>query len=167
MASGKPCAEIIREMPPAASAAGYDTRAGGSTPAETFPVLTFDAGTDEYMDYLCRLVDWAGGGLDLPLAGVFASATTGNARMQAAIRRLDAAEDVDGAHTYVYQSVNVAAPATNGQTAYATIAFTNAQIDSLANGEDFVLRLRRDADDGTNDTAAGDFQLTTLAIKEA
>jgi len=53
-----------------------------------------------------------------------------------------------------------------GEPAYDTIAFTNgAQMDSLAAGESFRLRIYRDANNGDDDMA-GDAQLLRIEIQE-
>lgn len=136
------------------------TVAGASTPAEVIPVLAADASTDEFYDFYGNAQGYAGGGLTLRIPWSAASATTGGVRWRAAIRAIpDDAEDLDtSAHTYDYNGVNVAAPpSAAGEVDYAEIAFTDgADMDSLANGENFILRLSREATDGTNDTMAGD-----------
>lgn len=170
MASGQPVVEVIREMPPATAYAQWDTRAGGSTPAESFPVLDFDGGsTDEYMDFLCRLSeDYDGGGLTFGIAFMMSTATSGNVRLGIAIRRIaDDAEDVDGSQSYDFNEATVAVASAAGELKYTTITFTDgADMDSWAAGEYAVVRFRREASDTTNDTATGDMELVSLSGKE-
>ena len=68
MASGDTVVRVIRQIPPGASAALLDGRAGGSTPAENVVVVDFPADSDAYMDYLCELLgNYDSGGLDWDL----------------------------------------------------------------------------------------------------
>lgn len=62
MASGDAVVKVLKVMPPGASVATIDTRAGGSTPAEAVMVWDFDASSDEYMDFMCELAGYDGGG---------------------------------------------------------------------------------------------------------
>ena len=167
MASGDVVGQIIDVQPPAASYATPDIRAGGSTPAENVPVWDFDAASDEYLDFYCVLNGYDGGGLTVSLKTMASSATSGNAIMAAAIRRVaDDAEDVDGSHSYAFNTVTIAAPSASGEASYDDVTFTDgADMDSLADGELFILRILRDADD-VGDTMAGDLELVGLTIKE-
>ena len=161
MAANDPVVQIIREIPPAASSAAIISRAGGSTPAENVVGHAFDAASDEYMDFLCRLHGYDGGGLTLVLAWTPDTATSGNCDWEASIRAIpDDAEDLDGSHTYVANGVIAASPNAAGEVGYDSITFTDgADMDSLADGELFILRIMRDANDATNDTMTGDAQL--------
>ena len=161
MASGDPVVQVLSIMPPAANAATLDTRAGGSTPAETVDVLDFDDTTVEYMDYKCVLVGYDGGGLTFTLKWSASTATTNDVIWSAAIRRMaDDAEDVDSSHTYVYNDASAdTAPSASGEISYPTIAFTDgADMDSWADGELAIVRIRRFASD-SGDTMAGDAEL--------
>lgn len=166
MASGDPV-QIFADSPPAANQALTGMRAGGSTPAERFPVLGFDAGNIEYWDYHCRLDNYANGGLTFVIEWMAATATTGVVRWEAAIRaNPDDAEDVDAAHTYDYNAVDDTTASASGESSRATITFTNgADMDNLANGETFVLRIRRNASHA-NDTMAGDAQIKGVFGRE-
>lgn len=167
MASGNPVVEIVRDLYPATAFAPVSARAGGSTPAESLTHWAFDAGTDENVDFLCRLSeDYDGGGLTFTLPWMAASATTGNVRWGIAVRRLDTAEDIDTSHSYDFNETTAAAPGTSGYTAYPTITFTNgADMDNWAVGELAIVRVRRNADDAA-DTMTGDAQLLDLTGKE-
>ena len=81
----------------------------------------------------------------------------------------DTAETFSVAHTYVNQSSTDAASGTLTRPTETVITFTNgAQMDNLAAGEPFMLRIFRDADNG-GDTLTGDAQMAwqTLVIEEA
>lgn len=168
MASGDPVLQIVQAMPPASSFATMDTRAGGSTPAESMPVFDFDASTQEYMDFMVRLSEkYAGGGLTVQVAWMATSATSGDVRWGAAFRRFqDDAEDLDTSQTYDFNYAAVTAASASGEVVYDTITFTDgADMDSLAAGEMAIMRVTRDAANGA-DTMTGDAELVLVSGKE-
>ena len=152
--------------PPASSGAQETSIAGGSTPAEDMNVWAFDQTGPEYLDLYCLLdPKFAGGGLTIRLIWS-GGATTNNVRWGAAIRRFaDDAEQLSASHTYDYNdSSDVAAPSALSENSYDTIAFTSgADMDSLAAGEMFILRIRRTA--ATSNMAA-DAYLWKVEIRE-
>lgn len=159
MASGDSVVQVLAVMPPGASAATIDVRPGGSTPAENVIVFDFDAASDEYMDYLCCLKGYGGGGLTFTRPYSMSSATSGGVRIELAIRRMDDdTEDIDAAHSYDYNGVTDTVPSASGELSYPTVTFLNgADMDSLADGELFILREHRDYDHGGDD-ATGDLE---------
>lgn len=167
MASGDQVVQIKSVMYPAANFAQLTVRAGGSTPAERLRVHAFDAATIEYLDFLCRLAGYAGGGLTFTLPWSAASATSGATRWGIAIRRVaDDAEDVDGSHSYDYNDVDDTAASASGEISVPTITFTDgADMDSWAEGEWAIVRVRRNASHA-NDTMSGDAQLWDLVGAE-
>jgi hypothetical protein len=169
MASGDVVIKVLEIMPPAATAATPDLRAGGSPPAENLTIWDFDAATEEFLDYLCYLAGYDGGGLTITLVWSASSATTGDCLWGIAIRRInDDAEDIDGAHAYAYNSVTAPAPSASGEVSYDNVTFTDGvDIDSLANGEFFILRVKRDADNGVVDTMTGDAELLGFIGRES
>jgi len=172
VASGQVVVKVNAIQPPATVGAVFGVRTGGSSPAEQVPYYAFDAAADWYLDFFCTLVGYGGGGLTFRLTGMAATATTGGALMALAIRRLtDDAVDVDTAQTYDYNEVRVPAPSASGELTYDTITFTNgADMDSVANNEDFILRLRRRGSDNTattGDDMAGFYQLIGLVGLES
>jgi hypothetical protein len=155
-------------VPTATAGAVHGISAGGSTPAEGYPVLAFDSATDESVDFMGVLPrHYGGGGLTLTLYWESAAATSGAAVWNAAFRRIaDDAEDIDTSHTYDYNAVTATTADVAGEVDYAAITFTNgADMDSLAVGELFVLRINRDADNGSDDLV-GDALLIAVEIKE-
>lgn len=167
MASGDPVVKVIKAMPPQTSYATYDVRAGGSTPAENVEVFDFDGTSAEYMDFLCRLEGYDAGGLTFTVAWSATSATTGSCRWEIAIRRIaDDAEDIDAAHTYDYNGVTATTASASGEVAYDTVTFTDgADMDSWADGELAIVRVRRDPTNGGDDIAT-DCELWGLFGKE-
>lgn len=173
MASGDSVVQILKAMPPGANAATMDVRAGGSTPAESVQVWDFDAGSDEYMDWLCKLEGYGGGGLTYTMPWSASSATSGNTRWELAMRRIaDDAEDIDAAHSYDYNGVTDTAPSASGEVSYPTISFTDgADMDGVVEGELFILRAHRDYDydagGGDEDNMSGDAELWDVLAVES
>ena len=168
MASGDPVVQVLRVMPPGATSATMDARAGGSTPAEAVIVYDFDAAAAEYMDFLCRLEGYDGGGITLTLPYSMSSATADDVIWTVAVRAMpDDAEDIDASHTYVYNSVTDTVPSASGELSYPTVAFTNgADMDSWADGELAIVRVSRDATN-ESDTATGDAELWGISGVES
>lgn len=166
--SSKGTIRILSSVPPATLYATPDVRPGGSTPAENFPCWDFDDATDEYMDFLCRLEGYAGGGLTFTLAFAMTSATSGNVRLGVAIRRFaDDAEDMDASHTYDYNEATAAVASATGEVKYADITFTHGtDMDDWATGELAMVRVRREPSDTGNDTATGDMELLSVYGRE-
>lgn len=167
MASGAHVVKVIQAMPPATLFAPDNVRAGGSTPAEATTFWAFDAATIWYMDFKCRLEGYGGGGLTFTLPWMAASATTNVTRWGIAIRRIaDDAEDLDTSHTYDFNDIDDTCASATGELSYPTITFTNgADMDSWADGEMAIVRVRREASHA-NDTMAGDAQLLVPLGKE-
>jgi hypothetical protein len=166
-ASGKGRVHVIKAMPPATAYATFDSRAGGSTPAESVEVIDFDASSTEYMDFLCRLENYSGGGLTFTLPWSATSATSGGVRWEVAIRRLeDDADDVDTAHTYDFNGVTDTAASASGEVVYATVTFADgADMDSWADGELAIVRVRR-KHDHAGDDMTGDAELWWIRGQE-
>ena len=149
--------------PPAAAYATPDLR-------NSHLVLDFDGSTDEEAVFESVLPrNYAGGGLTVSTYWAFSSATSGSVRVQAAIERIDASSlDIDADSFPAFQWAGGTAPGTTGQVIVVAVAFTNgAQMDSVAVGEAFRLKIRRDADgtSGTDDIAT-DAELLRVEIKE-
>jgi len=155
-------------MPPVTSYATLDTRTGGSTPAESVPVWDFDASAVEYVDLLCQLIGYAGGGVSITLVWLASSATSGDAVWGIGIRRLgDGTEDVDAAHTYDFNEATAAAASAAGEPRYTTITFADGgDMDGWADGELAIVRIRRNASHA-GDTMSGDAELLSVSGKEA
>lgn len=163
MASGDPVVIIVRELPTGSDAATMDARVGGSTPTEQVVVHDFDDASVEYLDFLCRLEGYDGGGLTFTLVWSATTATSGDVVWEAAVRRVqDDAEDIDSSHSYVYNSATDTAPSASGEVSYPTITFADgADMDSWADGEMAIVRLRRNTGDGS-DTMSGDAELWSM-----
>jgi hypothetical protein len=171
VASGDIVVHVLQIMPPLNNFATLTTRTGGSSPTERVPCYAFDASTDEYLDFYCALRGYGGGGLTFGLTSMAASATTGGALVALAIRAFpDETEALTAIQTYDYNEIRIPAPATISAFTYDTITFTaGADMDNLADGQDFLLRMRRRGSDSTastGDDMAGDWQLLALIGRE-
>jgi hypothetical protein len=169
MASGDSLFTFVARdgIPTATAGASHGIIVGGSTPNGGVPCLAFDSATDEHADFIAVLPrNYGGGGLTVTL--YWASSATSNATVwDVAFRRIaDDAEDIDVSHTYDYNSVTATTASAAGEVDYAAIAFTDgADMDSLAVGELCCLRVRRDADNGS-DTMTGDALLIAIEVRE-
>lgn len=149
--------------PPTSNFASIDTR-------NLHPCLDFDASTDEsavFSGVLPR--NYAGGGITIRLYWAATSATTGTCRWSIAIERQDdEGQDLDSDSFATANTAGATAPATSGSLQYTDIAFTSgSQMDSLAVGERFRIKVMRDADgtSGTDDMT-GDAELFAVEIRE-
>jgi hypothetical protein len=167
MASGDSVVQVIEVMTPSSSYAQVDLRQGGSSPLEQVVVWDFDASNIEYLDFLCRLEKYAGGGLTFTLPWMASTATSNMVRWEIGIRALpDDSEDVDGSQTYDFNGVSDTCASASGELSYPTITFTDgADMDSWANGEMAIVRVRRKTDH-TDDTMTGDAELLGVFGKE-
>lgn len=163
--SGKPYISFgpADNQPPTSAFATLDTRNMHLT-------LDFDGATDEEAVFSGVLsADYAGGGLTINTFWAFTSATSGSLRVQAAIERINASGlDIDADSFAAFQSAGGSAPATSGMVILVAVTFTaGAQMDSLAAGEAFRLKIRRDADgtSGTDDITT-DAELIQVVFRE-
>jgi hypothetical protein len=155
-------------IPTATAGAPHALFAGAASPAEGVPVIAFDSGTDENVDFVCIMPrHYGGGGITLTL--MWASTQTSNAVVwNAAFRAVpDDTEDVNTtAHSYDFNAVTATTASAAGEFDYAAITFTDgADMDSVAAGEMFILRVKRDADNGS-DNMTGDAYLAAIEVRE-
>lgn len=133
-------------------------------------VLDFDGATDEEAVFSGVLpAHYAGGGLTINTFWSFTSATSGSLRVQTSIERIDASSlDIDADSFATANSAGGTAPGTSGQVIKVTTTHASgAEMDSLAAGEHYRLKIRRDADgtSGTDDIAT-DAELLFVEIRE-
>lgn len=150
-------------MPPATAYATPDTRNQHTT-------LDFDGSTDEEAIFGSVLpVAYSAGGLTVDTWWAFTTATSGSLRVQAAFERMDVSTlDIDGDSFAAFQSAGGTAPGTSGQLIKVSVTFTDgAVMDSLAAGEAYRLKIRRDADgtSGTDDIVT-DAELIRVVVRE-
>ena len=162
MASGNRMALFLPydNEPPAANYATLDHR-------NVHPVLDFDATTNESAVFTNKLPDnYSGGGLTVRIGYSMTSAVADTVDWDAEIERIgDSQLDIDADSFAAANSVdNTTVPATAGHVDVVVITFTDgADMDSLAAGEMFRIRITRDA---ANDDATGDAELHLVEILE-
>lgn len=131
------------------------------------PVLNFDTTTQETVYFTGILPrHYGGSGITVYVHWMAATATTGTIGWDIAIERMsDGATDLDSDSFATAQTITAGTvPTTSGEAEVTNVAISNgANMDSLAAGDSFRLRIRRDV---ANDTAAGDAQLLAIEIKE-
>jgi len=131
------------------------------------PCLDFDASTNEdavFSSVMPQAYD--GGGVTLYIHYAMSTATSGDVDWDGAFERIgDQQQDVDSDSFAAANSVdNTTVPGTSGLVDVVSIAFTDgADMDSVAKGEEFRLKITRDA---SSDTAAGDAELRKVEIRE-
>lgn len=149
--------------PPSSNYATLDTRNG-------YLVLDFDADADEsaiFRGFMPR--HYAGGGVTVTVGWMASSATSGTISLDAAFLSVtDDADDLDTKSFATAKNVNPTAASASGEVDYVTIAFTNgSEMDSVAAGEMFLLKITRDANGTTStDNMTGDMELVFIEIKE-
>lgn len=132
--------------------------------------LAFDGSTDEEAIFAHTLPsNYAGGGLTIETFWSFTTATSGSLRVQTSIERIDLSSlDIDADSFATANSAGGTAPATSGQVIKVTTTHASgAEMDSLAAGEPYRLKIRRDADgtSGTDDITT-DAELLRVVVKE-
>lgn len=146
--------------PPTSNPATLDTR-------NNHKVLDFDDATDESAVFSAFLKGYNGGGLTVKIIWAATSATTGNVVWNAEIERIqDDVTDIDSDSFAAANAVTATTASASGETSYDSITFTDgADMDSLADGEAFRIRITRDANN-VSDTMTGDAELWGVCIVE-
>lgn len=162
MASGDTLLTLLpaNNEPPTSNFATVDTR-------NNHPVLDFDDTTNESAVFSGVMPQHYGaGGVTVYLHYAMSSAVSGDIDWDAAFERIgDQQLDIDADSFAAVNSVdNTTVPATSGFVDIVSIAFTDgADMDSVAAGEGFRLKITRDA---VSDTATGDAELVRVEIRE-
>jgi len=167
MASGDRLALFLPSgnEPPSSNYATLDTR-------NLHLILDFDATTDEEAVWTDKLPEnYDDGGITVRIGYSMSSAEADDVVWQVALERIgDQQLDVDGDSFAAFQSSGaVTVPGTSGLVDVATVGLTHgAQMDSVAAGEQYRLKLRRDADStSATDDAAGDAEVHFVEVIEA
>jgi hypothetical protein len=145
-------------QPPATAFATLDTR-------NSIAVLDFDAAVDESAIFSGVIPENANlaSGLQIRLAWMATSATSGNCRWGVQIERCTTDLDTDS-----FDTATEATGAANGTSGGATLtSITVTAIDGLTAGDTFRIRVFRNADDATNDTMTGDAELIAVEVRSA
>ena len=146
--------------PPTSNYATIDTR-------NNHLVLDFDASTNESAVFSGVMPQhYDGGGVTVYLHYAMSTATSGDVDWDVAFERIgDQQLDIDADSFEAVNSVDdTTVPGTSGNVDVVSVAFTDgADMDSVAAGEAFRLKVTRDA---ASDTASGDAELLKVEIRE-
>lgn len=150
----------LNNEPPSSNYATLDTRNGHFC-------LDFDKTTNEsaiFRGIMPR--HYGGGGVTVYLHYSMTTVESGDIDWDVSFERIgDQVLDIDGDSFASAQSVdNTTVPATTGLVDVVAVPFTDgAQMDSVAVGEQFRIKVTRDA---ASDTADNDAELLAVEIKE-
>lgn len=162
MASGNTLCTFTPLMnePTSSNFATLDTR-------NLHPVLDFDTTTQESAIFTGVMPrHYSGNGVTVYIHYAMTSATSGTCGWDVAFERIgDQQQDIDSDSFATAQTVTaVTVPATSGNVDIVNVSISDgANMDSVAAGETFRLRIRRDV---ANDDASGDAELVAVEIKE-
>lgn len=150
------------------TAMGAELPASGYATPDTrnaIAVLDFDAATDEAAFWHSVLpANYAGGGLTVKISWMATSATSGDCYWQSAIERMNT--DLDSDSYATAQSGNGTANGTSGIITTTSITHSSgANMDSLAAGEPYRLKINRDADNAS-DSMTGDAEIVAVHVYE-
>jgi hypothetical protein len=151
----------LHNEPPASNPATLDTR-------NAHPVLDFDATTNESAVFSAVMPRAYAGttGVTVYIHYAMSSAVANTVDWDVAFERIgDQQLDIDADSFAAVNSVDdTTVPGTSGLVDIVSVAFTNgADMDSVAVGEGFRLKVTRDA---ASDDATGDAELIFVEIKE-
>jgi len=151
----------LHNEPPSSNAATFSTR-------NLHPLLSFDATTNESAVFSAVMPQHYAGttGVTVYIHYSMATATSDTIDWDVAFERIgDQQLDIDSDSFAAVQSVdNTTVPGTSGLVDVVSIAFTDgAQMDSVAKGELFRLKITRDA---ASDDATGDGEWHAAEIRE-
>lgn len=161
MASGDTLLALFPQdnEPPATNFATLDVR-------NQHPCLDFDTTTGEAAVFTGIVPrNYAGGGITVYVHWAATSATSGTIGFTVEFERIGTGLDVDADSFASAQTITAATVSgTAGTIIITNVAVTNgANMDSIAVGEAFRLRLTRDV---ANDNAAGDAEVYAVELKE-
>lgn len=150
----------LHNEPPSSNPATLDSR-------NQHPVLDFDDTTNESAVFTGVMPrNYGGNGVTVYLHYAMSSATANTVDWDVAFERIgDQQQDIDSDSFAAVNSVDdTTVPATSGNVDIVNVTFTDgADMDSVAAGEAFRLKVTRDA---ASDDAAGDAELLAVEIKE-
>jgi hypothetical protein len=130
------------------------------------PVLDFDTTTQESALWTRSLPsDYSGAGVIVDIYCALTSATSGTVGWLVSFERIDASSlDIDADSFATAQTVTATTvPGTSGQILKLSVNVSNgANMDSMAAGEEFRIKIARDV---TNDTATGDAELLRWSMR--
>lgn len=131
------------------------------------PVLSFDASIQEACQWTGVAPQGFTGTITALVNYIMASATSGLVDFEVSLEAVTDgdATDLDAVDSFdTVNSANATVPGTAGHIDQLSVTLTNA--DSIAAGDYFRLRVSRDADDATNDTATGDCHVLAVELRD-
>ncbi len=145
-------------------AGGGTTPAGWAANANGHSYLTFDADTVEQARFMGVVPANYGSDPVLTILYSMASATSGKVDFEVSVMAVspDDEADVDTDSFDSANSANETVPGTAGYMSKLEIPLTNN--DGMAAGDLIVIKLERDADDATDDTATGDAEVRAVVL---
>jgi len=148
----------LDNQPPASAYAQFRTR-------NSIAVLDFDAATDESAVFVNTIPQGADftTGIAVRIYWIATSATTNDVVWNSAFERGTTDLDADSFATAVAGTSTT--NATSGIVTVTTINHSGAEIDSLAAGDLFRLKITRDADNGS-DTMTGDAEIVAIELRQ-
>jgi hypothetical protein len=151
---------MLANEPPVSNYALFDTRNG-------HVVLEFSGTTNKSAVFSAVLPNhYDSGGVDVILHWAMKTATTSTVDWDVSWERVAGTNGLDSDSFASVQSANTeTVPTTSGYVKTTTISFTDgAQMDSVAAGEAFRLKVTRDA---ASDASTSEAQLVKIEIKES
>lgn len=150
-------------------AANEPPASGYATPnaRNAHPVLEFDSAVAESAVFTGVIRNYSGGGITVAIHWMGATATSGDVVWGVSFERMTAGGDDHDSDSFgSEQTATGTANATSGKITVTSIANTDgSQIDSLADGDAYRIKVRRVAADGA-DTMTGDAQLLAVSVRE-
>lgn len=131
------------------------------------PVLSYDASTQETAQWTGIAAQGFTGTVTALVNYVMASATANLVDFEVSLEAVTDgdATDLDAGDSFdTVNSASTTVPGTAGHIDQLSITLTNA--DSIAAGDYFRLKVSRDADDATNDTATGDCHVLAVELRD-
>jgi hypothetical protein len=140
-------------------------KSSAGAPSPHFMQALFDADTEEFLYWSFRIPGDYSSGLTAKIQYKMASATSGKVDFDVALMAVSDgdSQDVDADSMSTVNSGDETVPGTAGYLGEISITLTN--VDNLAAGDFVVIYLKRDADDGTNDTATGDCEVIAFSLE--
>lgn len=128
------------------------------------PVIAFDASAAQTAYYDAVVPQGATGTHTLVIKGIMATATSGKVDIEVQVEAITPGDAVALHTTTSFDTANgITAPTVPGTLGYMfEITCTLTNMDSYAAGDWIRFAVKRDATDGTNDTASGDYYLISV-----
>lgn len=149
-------------VPAASNYATFDAIAGTNF---VVPCLDFDASTDESVYFFFNALDYASGNLTVQVQWYADTASSGDVVWGAQLACITPNTDSQDIETKAFGSANTATDSHLGTTNQRlhSVDITLSNTDSIAAGDYCVLKIYRDADNGS-DTMTGDASLCKVLV---